>query len=188
MKRFVLIAALVGLLALALASTALAAPSMPGAAAPCAAGGCGIHTPGTGLSQPNAGYGPRGGMGAGAGLRQGAPTWAGQSDAVEALLDMSEADIQAARLKGQSLAQIAATKKVTEKQLVDGILTAKKAILDAQVAEGKLTQAQADAVYSHMQTQVSVMVNRTTTGPAGAQGQGIGRQRGGRVGGRWANQ
>jgi hypothetical protein len=187
MKRFVLAAALVGLLAVALASTAFAAPLGQGGP------GNGIHTPGTGLTQPGTGFGPGSGtctgtgtcagagMGYGAGMR-GGPAWAGQPDEVASLLGMTQEQIQAERLAGKSLVQIADTKDVTEKQLVDAILAAKKATLDKLVADGKLAQTQADYMYSHMQAQVSVMVSRTTTGPAGnsnRMGMGMGR------GGRW---
>jgi hypothetical protein len=189
MKRFVLVAVLVGLLAVALASTAFAAPQGQGGP------GNGIHTPGTGLTaQPGTGYGPGSGTctgtctgagagkGAGAGMR-GGPAWAGQPDEVATLLGMSAEEIQAERLAGKSLVQIAAGKDVTEKQLVDTILGAKKATLDKLVADGQLSQAQADAMYGRMQTQVSVMVNRTTTGPVGnmnGMGMGMGQGRGGR--------
>ena len=180
MKRFVLVAVLAGLLVVAVAGVALAAPPTPGAMG----ARNGIHTQGTGLMQPNAGSGA--GAGQGAGMRQGMPAWSGQPDEVESKLGMTEEQIQAERLAGKSLVQIAATKNVTEQELVSTILTAKQATLDGLVAAGKLTQVQADAIYNHMQTQVSVMVNRTATGPARVQGQGIGSLGAGRMGGRWS--
>jgi hypothetical protein len=126
----------------------------------------------------------------------GMPDWAGQPEVVEGLLGMTDDEIHAARLAGQSLVQIAADKGVTEEALVTAILNAKKADLDQAVAEGKLTQAQADLMYQRMQTQVPVMVNQTAVGPMGrggmmqgfGAGQGqppAGMPRGGMMGPRW---
>ncbi len=168
MKRFMMVAVLAGILALALASTAFAQGPVQGQGTQP-----GIHTPGTGLAQPGTGYGPggmRGGMG-----RGGAPAWAGQPEEVQALLKMTAAQIQAERLAGKSLAQIAASKNVSEETLKSTILNAKKAELDKLVADGKITQAQADYAYSHMEQQVPVMINRTTTGPAWGQAGPAGR-------------
>jgi hypothetical protein len=182
MKRLVLVVVLVGLLSTVLAGVALAAP--PTQMGP----GNGIHTPGTGLMQPGTGMG----AGNGAGMRRGAPAWAGGPDDVAAILGMKAEEIQALRLKGQSLVDIAQTKGVDEKTLVEKLLAARKVDLDKLVGEQKLTQEQADYMLSHMQTQVSTMVERTTTGPAwqGAQaGQGTNAQQGTRMGrggmGRW---
>ncbi len=178
MKRFMLVAVLVAILALALASTAFAEGPVQGQGARP-----GIHTPGTGLAQPGTGYGPgamRGGMG-----RGGAPSWAGQPDEVETLLGMTDAQIQAERLAGKSLVQIAASKNVSEAALKSTILNAKKADLDKLVADGKLSQAQADYAYSRMQQQVPVMINRMTTGPAFGQGGNANTGRRGGMGGRW---
>ena len=176
MKRLMIVAVLVGILALALTSTAFAQGPVQGQGTQP-----GIHTPGTGQMQPGAGYGPRGG-GMGMAGRGGAPEWAGQPDEVEALLGMTEAQIQAERLAGKSLVQIADAKGVSAARLQSTILDAKKADLDKLVADGKLTQAQADYVYSRMQSQVPAMINRTTTSPAFRQG---GQTNNGMRGGRW---
>ena len=181
MKRFMLVSVLVGILGLALAGTALAQGSFQGGQPGAQQG---IHTPGTGLMQPDSGYGPRG-MNGGLGMRGGAPAWAGQPDAVETLLGMTDAEIRAERLAGKSLAQIADGKGKSKETLVSTILSAKKTILDQQVSAGRLTQAQADAMYTHMQQQVTVMVDRTDVGPRCAQatGQTTGPMAG-RMGGR----
>ena len=184
MKQFIVVMVLVGALTALLASTALAAGP-----------GYGMHTPGTGLAaNGDAGYGPGRGAAAGAvaagrgmGQRGGAPEWAGQPDEVEKLLGMTDEQIRTERLAGKSLAQIAQDKGVSQDKLISTILGAKKADLDKLVADGKLTQAQADFVYSRMQQQVPAMVARTATGPAragNAAGQGTTGQR---FGGRWAN-
>jgi hypothetical protein len=127
-------------------------------------------------------------MNSGIGMR-GAPTWAGFEEEVATFLGMSQEQIQAERLAGTSLLQIAQAKGKTEQQLVSTILAAKKADLDKAVADKTITQAQADLVYEHMQTQVAQMVSRTATGPASGQGAGnqMGGMQRGRGMGRWAN-
>jgi hypothetical protein len=92
---------------------------------------------------------------------------------------MTDAQIQAERLAGKSLAQIAAGKNVTRETLVNTILNAKKQVVGAQVAARKLTQAQADAIYANMQQQVTVSIDRTDVGPARGRASGLG------AGGRW---
>jgi hypothetical protein len=173
MKRFILIAVLAGALAALLAGTALAA----GPVTPPAQGfgpGRGIHTPGTGMMTPGTGMGPGGMAG------RGAPAWAGQPDAVAELLDMTAEDIQAERLAGKSLVQIAASKTppVSEDELISTILAAKKDILAKLVTDGKLTQAQMTLMVEHMQTQVKTMVERETVGPLQDR-QGMGQMFGG---------
>ncbi len=178
MKRFIVVAVMVGVLATALSATALAAPATPPAQG-LGQGfgpGMGIHTPGTGLAQGSAGYGMRGGM--------GRPAWAGQPDDVANLIKLSQADIQKERLAGKSLAQIAQAQGVTEDKLVSTILSAKKATLDKLVEGSKLDKAQAELMYGRMQTQVKAMVERTTTGPAWSTGGANAGARPG-MGGRW---
>ncbi len=203
MKRFMLVAALAGILVVALSAAAFAAPPTPQAGQTYGPG-AGIHTPGSGLANGTAangtaqGFGPMWarqqgqatpGMGTGLGLgMRGGPAWAGQPEEVQTYLGMTEEQIQAERLAGKSLAQIAVEKGKTRTGLISTILSAKKAILDEQVAAGKLTQAQADAVYANMQQQVPVMVDRTDVGPgcgaAAAAGQTAGTRMG-LMGGRW---
>lgn len=184
MKKLIVITILAAALAALLVGTALAAG--PVVATPQGFGpGNGIHTPGTGLTAPATGFGP--GAGAGTLLRRGAPEWAGESAEVEALLGMTAEQIQAERLAGKSLAQIAAAKGISEEKLIQTILDAKKAELAKLVADGKLTQAQMDLMIQRTQEQVKVMVERTNVGPAFEQGQaGSGLSRGFR-GGRGAN-
>ena len=179
MKRFILIAVLVGALAALLAGTALAA----GPVTPPAQGfgpGMGMRAAAAGSTAPDADH-PCG-MGAGMAGEQGRgkPAWAGQPDAVAELLDMKAEDIQAERLAGKSLLQIAESKTppVSEDELISTILDAKKADLAALVTDGKLTEAQAALMVEHMQTQVKTMVERTTVGPMQGR-QGMGQMRGG---------
>ena len=114
----------------------------------------------------------------------GAPAWAGFEEEVATFLGMTQEQIQAERLAGKSLVQIAQAKGKAEQQLVDIILAAKRADLDKAVADKTITQAQADLMYQNMQAQVPRMVNRTSTGPASGQGQDTGNQSGARQGGR----
>jgi hypothetical protein len=166
MKRFILIAVLAGALAALLAGTALAA----GPVTPPAQGfgqGMGMHAPGTGMMTPGTGMGPGGMTG------RGAPAWAGQPEEVATLLGMTAEQIQAERLAGKSLLQIATSKNLSEDKLISTILDAKKADLAALVADGKLTQPQMDLMVEHMQTQIKTIVERTTVGPMqGRQGMG----------------
>jgi len=158
MKRIIMIAVLAAALAALLAGTALAA----GPVTPSAQGfgpGMGIHTPGTGM-------GPGGMAG------RGVPAWAGQPDEVATLLGMTAEQIQAERLAGKSLVQIAAGKNISEDKLISTIIEAKTTDLAALVTASELTQAQADLMIEHMQTQVKTMVARTSVGPAAQRGQG----------------
>jgi len=183
MKRFVVITILVAALAALFAGTAMAAGPTVSATQGQVQGfgpGAGIHTPGTGLMTPGTGIGVGGMTG------RGAPEWAGQVDEVQTLLGMTPEAIQAERLAGKSLAQIAEAKDISEDTLISTILDAKKADLAQLVADGKLTQAQADTMLSHMESQVKTMVERTAVGrPTGQPGVNAGQGLGMR-GGRWS--
>jgi hypothetical protein len=169
MKRFMTVSSTVAGVVLAsamLVTTVMAAPPVQQGAA------AGTGTPVAGMHQA-AGFGMR-----------GAPLWAGFEDEVATFLGMTQEQIQAERLAGKSLVQIAQSKGKTEAQLVSTILAAKRADLDQAIADKTITQAQADLMYQNMQAQVPQMVNRTTTGPASGQRQGMGNQSGMRQGGR----
>jgi hypothetical protein len=118
-----------------------------------------------GTPTPGAGGYSRGGM-MGGGMRGGMVSGEmGMEDEVLALLHMTREQVVVERQAGKSLVQIAQAKNVTEQQLVNTILAAKRADLDKLVTDGKLTQAQADLMYQNMQQTVPQAVNRTTTGP-----------------------
>ncbi len=174
MKRFIVAAILVGALVALVGGTALAAgPVTP-------------PVPATGVQTGSC---PCGGAGLGAGtggMRQGGrPEWAGQSDELATLLGMSQADIQARRQAGESLAQIADSRNVTEETLISTILKAKKDALDKLVADGKLTQTQAGLMIQNMTARVKTMVERTGVGPAFGQGGARGMMGQGMHSGRW---
>jgi hypothetical protein len=96
---------------------------------------------------------------------RGMPEWAGMDDAAEKVLGMTQAEIQAQRLAGKSLAGLAQAKGVSQDALIKAILDEHKVDLAKLVADGKLTQAQADAMVNRMQEQVKLMVERAGTGP-----------------------
>ena len=96
----------------------------------------------------------------------------GFEDEVLRLLGMTCEQLITERQAGKSLLQIAQTKGVTEKQLVDTILAAKRADLDKLVAAKTLTQAQADQMYQNMQQTVPQAV--TNSGFGGMMGNGNG--------------
>jgi hypothetical protein len=110
-------------------------------------------------------------------------------EVVVKLLGMTEDQIHTLRLQGKSLVQIAATKKVTEKQLVDAIMAYKKTQVQDRVTAKTLTQERANLILQQMENMTTQAVNRTTVGPMGGQGAGSG-QRGTAAGpgrmGRWA--
>lgn len=86
------------------------------------------------------------------------------SDAVLQLLGMTRDQVRAERQAGKSLVQIAQAKNITEQQLVDTILAPVKTALAQQVADGKLTQAEADTKLANLTQIVTKMVESTATG------------------------
>lgn len=154
MKRWFGAGILVLVLAAALAGTALAQGVTP----PAAQAICPWGAPSGDLPW---GGGMRGGV-----AGRGMPDWAGADEAVQGLLGMTAEQLQAERLAGKSLVDIAAAKGVSEDALIQAILDAHKADLAQLTAAGKLTQAQADAMAARMQEQVKLMVERAGTGPA----------------------
>jgi hypothetical protein len=155
--------AIAGVLLLGMAGIAFAADPTPTPGP----GGWGNGCPGHG------GWGYGGwGMGPGYGV---------VADAVTNLLGMTLEEIRTERLAGKSLAQIAQEKGISEEKLIDTIIAAKKAILDQLVADGHITQAQADASLERMAERAREAVERTTVGPF--QGSGFGWYGNGMTGG-----
>jgi hypothetical protein len=172
MKRFVVAAILVGALMALVAGTALAAETVvpPGQGFGPAAG---VET----------GAYPCGGTGAGSMMRgSGAPGWAGLPDEVATLLKLPQDEIQALRLKGQSLLDIAEANGASEQDLIDTILAAKKAKM---AADSRLTPQQAELMIQNMTARIQTMIERTDVGPAFGQGGARGMMGQGMHGGRW---
>ncbi|MDI6843685.1 MAG: hypothetical protein QMC94_04720 [Anaerosomatales bacterium] len=107
-------------------------------------------------------------------------------DVLADLTGLSTTDIQAKRAAGESIADIAKSEGVDPDDVVAKALEARKALLDQKVADGTITQEQADAAYAQMQERLTERVTTTATGrPSWAgQGQGLG---GGRGAGRGGN-
>ena len=113
------------------------------------------------------------GCGAGGGFRFGGAV---VDEVVTKLLGMTEDQIHELRQQGKSLVQIAATKNVTEKQLVGAIIAYKTAQVQSRVTAGTLTQDQANLMIQRMEQNTTQAVNRTSIGPMGGQGMGYGQR------------
>ena len=101
-------------------------------------------------------------------------------DTVPAVLGMTQAQVQALRHDGLSLAQIAQQVKVDPQKLVDALAARWTTRIDARVANGALTAAEATTLKAQVQTQAKSMVNKVTLG--GMQGAAVGAGRAGRPG------
>jgi len=82
-------------------------------------------------------------------------------DSALAYLQLDRATVLARLRSGESLAQIARAQGKTAGGLVDAIVAAAKAKLDARVAAGALTAAQARAFLAAFEQQVTRIVNTT---------------------------
>lgn len=106
-------------------------------------------------------------------------------DIVAELTGLSVDEVQAQRAEGNSVADIAVANGVAAETVVSEALAARKALLDEKVADGTITQAQADAAYEQMTERVTERVSTDEVGRpswAGAGcatgGRGVGGQRG----------
>jgi len=144
-----------GLLAIGVVATAFAADPTP--------------TPWAGQRGPMAGAIGSWGGGAGAGS---------VVQALEKLTGLSATEIQSLRAGGKSAVQIANEKGVSEEALVNEILAARKAALDAAVKANRITQAQADYMLNNMASRVKEGVNRTDVGPRRPISASVGPMRG----------
>jgi predicted DNA-binding protein (UPF0251 family) len=184
MKKLIMLAILVAALAAVFTTSAFAAdvvtPPAPAGQGFGYGAARGLHTPGTGMAQAS---------GQGFAARRGAPEWAGNSETAASILGITSEELQAERLAGKSLATIAASKGISGETLIAKLLDARKATVAQLLADGKITQAQADYMQSNMAEHVRTMVERTNVGPApfrsnldGLQGQS---PMAGTRGGRW---
>jgi len=87
------------------------------------------------------------------------------NEVVTDLLGLSTEEIQAQRVEGKSLVEIAAARGIGEDALVAAILEARTAHIQESVANGTLTQEQAQIMLQHMGQNIIWMVNQTGTGP-----------------------
>ena len=89
-------------------------------------------------------------------------------------LGMTEADVTTALQGGQTLAQLAATKNVDVQTLIDAMVAAEKAEIQAKVDAGTITQAQADQQIADLTQHETDEVNGVMGGPGGHHGHGPG--------------
>jgi lipoate-protein ligase A len=91
-------------------------------------------------------------------------------------LGMNEAELRTELEAGKSIAQVAETKNVDLQVVVDALIAQHKAHIAEHVAEGKLTQAEADEKLANLEARVTEMVNKTGLpmkgGPGGKGGHG----------------
>jgi hypothetical protein len=114
---------------------------------------------------PRGGHGGPGGPGGhGAGPFGGA--------AITTYLGITAAELRTQLQAGKTLAQIAAAEGKTASGLEDAIVADAKKHLDAEVADGNLTAAQAAAKLASLNDRVSEMVNNTGPPPGGHRGPG----------------
>ncbi len=115
--------------------------------------------------------GPQGGAGLGMGWR-----WAGGMLQTWAdALGMKVEDVTAAVRDGKTIADLAKEKGVAIEDLVAKALDARKAAVQEAVDEGRLTQAQADAMLERMQEQMTENLQNGTCAPGAGCGRGCGR-------------
>ncbi|NLT28741.1 MAG: hypothetical protein GXX97_06720 [Dehalococcoidales bacterium] len=86
------------------------------------------------------------------------------------LLGITEDELQAQRLDGLSMVEIAAGYGVTEDELVEAIMAVKTANLQELVADGTITQEEADLMLQSMLERTCEMVNATQVGHFGGNG------------------
>jgi hypothetical protein len=105
-------------------------------------------------------------------------------DIVADLTGLSAEEVQAQRAAGESAADIAEANGSSAEEVVNAALEARKALLDERVADGTLTQEQADLMYEQMTERLTERVNTDETGRPNwaGQGGGMGGGRGGRGG------
>jgi hypothetical protein len=92
------------------------------------------------------------------------------SDGCEAVCDLlgiTQDELQSLRQDGLSLVEIAASYGVTEDELVEAIMAVKTAYVQEQVANGTITQEQADLMLQNMLARTYEMINATGVGHFG---------------------
>ena len=98
------------------------------------------------------------------------------ADVIAEVTDQSVEDIRAALADGQTPEEIITSAGATVEAVVDAFIARREATLAALVAEGRLTQEQADAMLAHMQEQVTEQIEEgLSVCPGGAFGNGMRR-------------
>jgi hypothetical protein len=96
-------------------------------------------------------------------------------DTIPVVLGLSQAEVQALRHDGLSLAQIAGKQKVDPQRLVDALADRWTSRIEARVENGALTVDEATRLKAEVQTEARSMVNQVT--PGGMQGAAVGAGR-----------
>jgi hypothetical protein len=91
---------------------------------------------------------------------------------VASVLGLTAAEVRDLRHNGQSLAQIAESQKVAVQSVVDALVARWSERIDARVANGALTQAEATQLQTQLETRAASTVSSTT--PGGVQGAAVG--------------
>ena len=112
------------------------------------------------------------GAGSDAGYRGYGAT--GTADVI-GLLGLTADEYQALRNEGKSLAEIAAAQGVTNDALIAVMLAPRAEMLADRVAEGYLTQEQADEMLAQMAAAINDSIQRTDIGPRADRGSFGGR-------------
>jgi hypothetical protein len=152
-RKLLYIAAAVAILALAIAVPAAAQTVTTGKAPGWASGIC--QSVGTGA----------GGLCRGVGAA---------ADKVGQVLGMKPADIQKQEAQGKSLADIAKEKGVSTDKVVETILAPRQQALQQAVKDGRITQAQADAMLQQMKARIQQGVTTPGGSLGGCGGAGTG--------------
>lgn len=95
-------------------------------------------------------------------------------DAAADYIGIDETALAAARHDGKSLAQIAVDNGKTAAGLQKAVVAAFEVRLEAAVAAGNVTQAQAEQLQAQFEARVQTMLERTATGPTFGRGGGAG--------------
>ncbi|GAV22187.1 DUF2680 domain-containing protein [Carboxydothermus pertinax] len=98
----------------------------------------------------------------------------GMMDNVAKFLGIDVSTLMSERHSGKTLAQIAKEKGKTEDELVNYLVEQKKAKINQLVKDGKITQAQADAMLQNITERTKQMVNSVDLGPKGFGHRGFG--------------
>ena len=96
-------------------------------------------------------------------------------EAAATALGMTSDELKAALADGSSLADVAASKKVAVQKVIDAIVADEKAEIAQAVTDGKLTQAQADALQAKVVEHVTAIVNGERPAPLFGRGDHGGR-------------
>ncbi|MEI7591793.1 MAG: hypothetical protein WCK41_01080 [Actinomycetes bacterium] len=80
-------------------------------------------------------------------------------EAVQSALGMTAEELHTALDGGQTIAQVAAAKGIEVQTVINAMVTAANSRIDEAVANGKITQAQADEKKADVVTRVTHMVN-----------------------------